>query len=138
MPTITTLLGALSRSLPTRTRTVRARGSILLACVATVGVGATAGCLDRADDEDGMVVACRAQAYRYSEYTGGARRCTCFDDAFSESEDPSAVCQQLYDDLFSAGYSAGGGHDTEYSFVVAAPGLSCDEIDIDPCDNASY
>ncbi|MEM6295019.1 MAG: hypothetical protein AAGA54_27350 [Myxococcota bacterium] len=48
------------------------------------------------------------------------------------------MCQGLFDELFTAGYAAGGEHDTEYDFVTAEPGLTCDEIVVDPCDSTEY
>ncbi len=89
------------------------------------------------DPEESMPLACRAQTYRYSEYTGATRGCTCHDTSFTEDEEPKSVCQGLYDALFDASYSAGGSN-REYSFVTSAPGLSCEEIVTDPCDNTEY
>lgn len=90
------------------------------------------------DAEEPMPLACRAQTYRYSEYTGGRNGCTCLDESFTEDEGPQSACASLFDSLFIAGSSASGSHDTEYSFVTAAPGLTCDEIVTDPCDNTEY
>ena len=82
-------------------------------------------------------LACRAQTYRYSEYTGATRGCTCHDTSFADDEEPQSVCQGLYDALFDASYSAGGSN-REYNSVTSAPGLSCEEIVTDPCDNTDY
>lgn len=89
------------------------------------------------DPEEPMPLACRAQTYSYSQYTGARRGCTCHDQEFVEEESPQEVCQDLFDSLFNAGYS-GSSSDRSYNFVTAAPGLTCEDIVVDPCDNTRY
>lgn len=111
-----------------RTSTFTALALLLLAAAPT-------GC---DDPEEPMPLACRAQTYSDSEYTGARHGCSCHDHSFTEDEEPQTVCQSLFDELFVAGYSAGGSSNREYNFVTSAPGLSCEEIVTDPCDNTEY
>ncbi len=114
---------------------IASRLSLWSVVIATfVGAAAASIACDSAGD-DATPVACRAQSYRYSQYTGANYDCHCHDEEFAGDEDPGQVCRDLYDELFSASYSAGGSHDREFSFVVAAPGRTCDEVVVDPCDN---
>ena len=46
-------------------------------------------------------------------------------------EEPQAVCQGPFADVFVAG-------DAEYDLMTAAPGLTGDELVVDPCDSREY